>query len=58
MRAFSSLVCMAMLRRLSVVFTTGVVLLRPCFEADLDESIAEKIVRLLSPEMRRLDGEG
>jgi hypothetical protein len=32
--AFSALAWMAMLRRFSVVFTTGVVLLRPCFAAD------------------------
>ncbi len=46
-----------MLRRLCVVFTTGLVLSRPCLAADSGESIAEKIVRLLSPEMRRLDAE-
>jgi signal transduction histidine kinase len=57
MRVFSSLAWMAMLRRVSVVFTTGVVLLRPCLAADSGESIGEKIVRLLSPEMRRLDAE-
>lgn len=43
-----------MLRRLSVVFTTGAILLRPCLAADAGESIAEKSVRFLSPEMRRL----
>ncbi len=48
---------MALLRRLSVVFMTGVVLLRPCLAADAGQSIAEKIVHLLSPEMRRLDTE-
>ena len=57
MRVFSSLAWVAMLRRLSVVFTTGVLLLRPCLAADSGESIGEKIVRLLSPEMRRLDAE-
>jgi signal transduction histidine kinase len=46
---------MAMLRRLSVVFTTGWALLRPCLAADSVESAAETIVRFLSPEMRRLD---
>ncbi len=46
-----------MLRRLSVVFTTGVLLLRPCLAADSGENVGEKIVRLLSPEMRRLDAE-
>ena len=46
-----------MLRRLSVVFTIGAMLSRPCAAADSGESTAEKIVRLLSPEMRRLDGE-
>jgi signal transduction histidine kinase len=48
---------MALLRRLSVVFTAGVVLLRPCLAADSGESIAEKSVRFLSPEMRRLSVE-
>ncbi len=42
-----------MLRRLCVVFTTGVVLLRPCLAADEGGSV----MRLLSPEMRRLDAE-
>lgn len=42
-----------MLRRLSVVFTTGAMLLRPCLAADSGQSI----VRLLSPEMRRLNVE-
>jgi len=51
MRAISSLAWVAMLRRLSVVFTTGVVLLRPCLAADSGESIAEKSVRFLSPDM-------
>ena len=46
-----------MFRRFSVVFTTGVVLLQPCLAADSGGSIAEKLVRLLSPEMRRRDAE-
>ena len=46
-----------MLRRLSVVFIIGAMLPRPCAAADAGESIAEKIIRLLSPEMRRLDAE-
>ncbi|RFC44751.1 MAG: Signal transduction histidine kinase [Verrucomicrobia bacterium] len=57
MRVFLSLALVAMLRRLSVVFTTGVLLLCPCLAADSSEAIAEKVVRLLSPEMRRLDAE-
>jgi len=57
MRVFFSLALVAMLRRLSAFFTTGVLLLRPCLAEDSGESIAEKIVRLLSPEMRRLDAE-
>ncbi len=39
-----------MLRRLSVVFMIGAMLPRPCAAADAGESV----VRLLSPEMRRL----
>ncbi len=31
--------------------------MRPCLAADSSEGIAEKVVRLLSPEMRRLDAE-
>jgi len=46
-----------MFRRFSVVFTTGVVLLQLCLAADSGGSIAEKLVRLLSPEMRRRDAE-
>jgi len=46
-----------MFRRFSVVFTTGVVLLQPCLAADSGGSIAEKLVQLLSPEMRRRDAE-
>lgn len=42
-----------MLRRLSVVFTTGAMLLRPGLASDAGQSL----VRLLSPEMRRLDEE-
>ncbi len=57
MRTFSSLAWVAMFRRFSVVFTTGVVLLQPCLAADSGGSIAEKLVRLLSPEMRRRDAE-
>jgi signal transduction histidine kinase len=53
MRAFSSLAWMAMLRRLSVVFMIGAMLPRPCAAADAGESV----VRLLSPEMRRLNAE-
>jgi signal transduction histidine kinase len=55
MRGFYSLAWLAMLRRFCVVFTTGVALLRPCLAADSGESIAEKIVRNLSPQMRWLD---
>jgi signal transduction histidine kinase len=44
---------MAMLRRLSVVFMIGAMLPRPCAAADARESV----VRLLSPEMRRLNAE-
>ncbi len=43
-----------MLRRFSVVFAIGVVLLRPCLAAASAVGIAEKSVRFLSPEMRRL----
>jgi len=57
MCAFSSLAWVALLRRFSVVFMTGVVLLRSCLAADAGESIAEKSVRFLSPEMRRLSVE-
>jgi len=46
-----------MFRRFSVVFTTGVVLLQPCLAADSGGSIAEKLVQVLSPEMRRRDAE-
>jgi signal transduction histidine kinase len=53
MRAFSSLAWVAMLRRLSVVFMIGAMLPRPCAAADAGESV----VRLLSPEMRRLNVE-
>jgi hypothetical protein len=53
MRAFSSLAWMAMLRRLSVVFMIGALLPCPCAAADAIESV----VRLLSPEMRRLNVE-
>ncbi len=42
-----------MLRRLSVVFMIGAMLPRPCAAADAGESV----VRLLSPEMRRLNAE-
>ncbi len=42
-----------MLRRLSVVFMIGAMLTRPCAAADAGESV----VRLLSPEMRRLNAE-
>lgn len=42
-----------MLRRLSVVFMIGAMLPRPCAAADAGESV----VRLLSPEMRRLNVE-
>ena len=40
-----------MLRRISVVFTTGVVLLSPCAAADAGESV----VRLFSEEMRQIE---
>ncbi len=40
-----------MLRWLSVVFTTGVVLTRPCAAADAGESV----VRLFSQEMRQIE---
>ncbi len=46
-----------MLRRLSLVFMIGAMLPCPCLAADSDESIAEKSVRFLSPEMRRLSVE-
>lgn len=55
MLAISSLAWVALLRRFCVVFATGVALLRPCLAADSDESIAEKILRRLSAEMRWLD---
>jgi len=55
MRSFSSLAWMAMLRWLSVVFTTGVVLLRPCLAANPGEGIGPGVVRFFSPEMRRLN---
>jgi signal transduction histidine kinase len=65
MRAFSSLAWVAAARRLSVVFTIGILLLRPCAAAEgdggfgegLGEGLGEKVVRFLSPEMRRMKAE-
>ena len=53
MRAFCSVAGARLLRQFSVVFATGFLLLRPCLAAD----VGEKVVHLLSPEMRRLNGE-
>ena len=53
MRVLSSLAWMAMLRWLSVVFMIGAMLPRPCTAAEARENW----VRLLSPEMRRLNAE-
>jgi len=55
MRAFSSLAWVAAVRRLSVVFTIGILLLRPCAAAEgdvgfgegLGEGLGEKVVRFL-----------
>lgn len=46
-----------MLRRISVVLAIGAVLLRPCLAADEGGSLGGSVMRLLSPEMRRLDAE-
>ena len=46
-----------MFRRLSIVFTAGVVLLCRCFAADSGETIGKTSVGFLSPEMRRMNVE-
>jgi len=57
MCVISFLARVAMIRWLPVVLATGVLLPCPCAAAEGDENFGEKVVRFLSPEMRRLNAE-